>query len=434
MIRRIQVKNYKSLKDIEVNLKQLAVIFGPNAAGKSNLFDALNLLARMVTKKNLKEAFDGHRGLPLEAVHYDKGSVTDLSDVKMHVISFSVDVELSDSVVRDVENRIREMRRKSDDDEKMAMRESAPSDATSKAPAKIVHRLLRYDLELEILSSSGQMRVRNESLDVLPGKGGRGRPRKPFLEKKGSELRLRMERQAHPTSHEVGLDYTIASMSLYAPHYPHLTAFREEMSRCHFYYFEPRVLMREANAIAEVNSLGPRGEDLAAFYHSLAINNADQFKALKLAAKQILPRLQDLDVERTLKGELYLRICENKASYSNRLISEGTLRVLGLLAVLSPTSGSTTIGYEEPENGVHPRRLKQIAEMLKNASHADRQIIINTHSPVMPTYFDSENLIVCRRTDTNTEFVSFDSLGPLFQSKDIEGHLEEQILRGDFGG
>ena len=265
-------------------------------------------------------------------MHYDRGSVAELLGTEAHVISFSIDVELSASVVNEVEARIREMRRRTDDEGAAMLRENALSSGPVKTPARITHRWLQYTLELEIFSSSGQLRIRNERLDVLPGKGKRGRLRKPFLERIGNQLRLRMEGQAHPTSHELGLDYTLASMPLYAPHYPHLTAFREEMSRCHFYYFEPRVLMREANAIAEVNSLGPRGEDLAAFYHTLSVKNPEQFKALKLAAKQILPRLHELDVERTPKGELYLRICENKASYSNRLISEGTLRVLGLLA------------------------------------------------------------------------------------------------------
>ncbi len=50
MIRKFSVKHYKSLRDVNVTLPNLAVIFGPNAAGKSNLFDALNV--------------------PLEAVHY----------------------------------------------------------------------------------------------------------------------------------------------------------------------------------------------------------------------------------------------------------------------------------------------------------------------------------------------------------------------------
>jgi AAA15 family ATPase/GTPase len=69
MIRRARIENYKSLKQAEVPLQQLTVVLGPNAAGNSNLFDALNLLARLVTGKNIKEAFAGHRGLPLESVH-----------------------------------------------------------------------------------------------------------------------------------------------------------------------------------------------------------------------------------------------------------------------------------------------------------------------------------------------------------------------------
>lgn len=88
MIRQIRIKNYKSLKDINVSLGQLAVIFGPNAAGKSNLFDALNLLARLVTKRNLKEAFEGHRGLPIEAVRYEHGSIRDLLSTKTHNFIF----------------------------------------------------------------------------------------------------------------------------------------------------------------------------------------------------------------------------------------------------------------------------------------------------------------------------------------------------------
>jgi len=423
MIRRIQIKNYKSFKTIEVNLGQLAVIFGPNAVGKSNLFDALNLLARLVTKKNLKEAFDGHRGLPIEAVHYDKGAIGDLLSEKTHTISFSVDVELSAPVIRDVEARIQELRqgidKKSDELEEKS---------------RITNHLLRYDLEIEVISASGQLRVMDERLAALRNNGQAEKKRGAFIEKIGNKLSLRMEGQSHPTHHEIGLDYTITSTPLYPPHYPHLTAFREEMSRCHFYYFEPRALMREANGIAEVNNLGPRGEDLAAFYHTLSLKQPQQFQALKLAAKQILPRLEDIDVERTDKAELFLRIQENGAFYSNRLISEGTLRVLGLLAVLSPSSKSTTIGYEEPENGVHPRRLQLIAEMLKNAANANRQILINTHSPVLPGYFKNNELLKCQRFGTATTIVPFTSVGPLFRENTIEENLEEQILRGDYGG
>jgi len=36
MLKRIHIKGYKSLVDVEVKLPPLAVLFGPNAAGKSN--------------------------------------------------------------------------------------------------------------------------------------------------------------------------------------------------------------------------------------------------------------------------------------------------------------------------------------------------------------------------------------------------------------
>lgn len=422
MIRKITITNYKSLKKAEVTLRNLVVIFGPNATGKSNLFDALNLFSRLVTKKNLKEAFEWHRGVPLEAVHYSQGGISSLYEQEYHVISFSADVELSSTVICEVEARIKELRRGIDD---------AASATLEKAV--ITHRHLRYAIDLQIASRSGQVRVINERLTALR-KDGTEKTRTPFIEKMNGKISLRMEGQAHPTFHDVGLDYAVVSMPLYAPHYPHITALREELSRCHFYYFEPRELMRQGNAIADITTIGPRGEDMAAFYHTLSVQNAPQFNAIKLAAMQLLPRLKDLEVERTDKAELFLRICEDGAFYSNRLISEGTLRVLGLLATLSPVTGSTTIGYEEPENGVHPRRLRNIAELLKNAASEERQILINTHSPVLPTYFSDTELLVCRRAGPATEFIPFSSIGELYRRNEIEQHLEEEILRGDFGG
>ena len=291
MIRRVKIENYKSLKAADVPLKELTVVLGPNAAGKSNLFDALNLLARLVTCKSIKEAFEGHRGLPLESVHYDKGSLADLLKQEVHKLGFEVDVELSEAVVRETEQRIRDLRKRIDE---------SNGNATDKS--RVTERFLRYKVELEIESKSGVMRVMNERLSALRQRGGEEKKRNPFVEKTGNKLSLRMEGQGHPTSHEIGLDYTIASTPLYAPHYPHLTAFREEMSRCRFYYFEPRALMREANAIADVTVLGPRGEQLAAFYHTMSLRNPRQFDALKLAARQLLPRLKELDVRANGKG------------------------------------------------------------------------------------------------------------------------------------
>jgi len=41
MIKKLKVKNYKSLKDVELELGKFNVLIGPNASGKSNLLDCL---------------------------------------------------------------------------------------------------------------------------------------------------------------------------------------------------------------------------------------------------------------------------------------------------------------------------------------------------------------------------------------------------------
>ena len=191
MIRRVKIENYKSLKAAEVPLKELTLVLGPNAAGKSNLFDALNLVARLVTCKNIKEAFEGHRGLPLESVHYEKGSLADLLRQETHRLGFEIDVELSDAVVKDTEHRIRDLRKGIDE-----------PNGTAPEKSRITERFLRYNVELEIQSQSGVMRVMDERLTALRKRDQAEKARNAFIEKTGSKLSLRMEGQAHPTMHD----------------------------------------------------------------------------------------------------------------------------------------------------------------------------------------------------------------------------------------
>lgn len=430
MIKRLYIKNYKSMRETEVSFEQMTVVFGPNAAGKSNLFDALNLVSRMASEKSLKEAFGKHRGLPLESVHLKPRDCQDGAEIpaeESQRMVFEVDLILSPKTIQAVEARVRMLRK-------------GMEDGNEEPHSKIItNPHLRYRIEIEVLSSTGETRVCDERLVALKQNKPEEKARGAFLEmtkdsKKKQRLSLRLEGQSRPTLFDVGLNYTVVSTELYAPHYPHIIAFREELKRCHIYYFEPRELMREAAAIAEVERPGPFGEDLAAFYNTLKERSPAQYKNLKSVVRSILPRVSDLSIDRTKKGELYLLVHEDGNQFSNRLISEGTLRVLGLVGVVSPFTGSTTIGYEEPENGVHPRRLNQIADLLKNAHSDDRQILINTHSPILPRYFENQHLMICAREDGQSVFKPFTSLGPMFKPNEVESHLDERIERGDFGG
>ena len=45
-LEKIHIKNFLSLRDVELPLKPLTVLVGPNASGKSNILNALKLLSR----------------------------------------------------------------------------------------------------------------------------------------------------------------------------------------------------------------------------------------------------------------------------------------------------------------------------------------------------------------------------------------------------
>ena len=44
MLTKIEIDGFKTFEDFKINLGPFMVIVGPNASGKSNLFDAIRLL------------------------------------------------------------------------------------------------------------------------------------------------------------------------------------------------------------------------------------------------------------------------------------------------------------------------------------------------------------------------------------------------------
>ena len=434
MLKRVQIRGYKSLEDVEVSLSQLVVLFGPNAAGKSNLLDALQLLSKLVTSRTLKEAFEPpYRGKPLESFTIGQTGIKGLLEQERLSFSIEADLSLSDSVVKFVDRQIREMRRPND---------AGVSQKQSKVPARVRERDLRYRIEVEMLPRSGVLRVADEYLAALNSKGEPTGKRKPFLERQGGRIYLRHEGQAHPTYFDRYLDHSILSMPHYPPHYPHLVAARRELESWLFFYFEPRERMRAANPVKEVRHIGLMGEELAAFLNTMKATDERQFKGIEKALNLLMPNIDGIEVEVSDLGEVELRLREGGVAFPARVLSEGTLRMLGLLALTGVDEAPALVGFEEPENGVHPRRIQLIAELLKTQEVLKTtQYVVTTHSPILPDMLEDSSLFVMNRVDRKTRIDSFSVWGPLGRRIGIDEALTDQqdapavserILRGDF--
>ncbi|MCI0487315.1 MAG: AAA family ATPase [Blastocatellia bacterium] len=431
MIKRIKIEGYKSLEDVEVELAPLSVLVGPNAAGKSNFLDALQLLSRAATSRTLKEAFEPpYRGSPLESFTFGPDGVTGLLAQETASLNIEVDIELSPAVINAVNRQIREMKKT----------KNGRANSGDKSPSYVREPYLRYRIEIEIRPKSGILCVADEYLAALNSKGEPSGKRRPFLERVKNRLHLRLEGQAHPTYYERYLDRSILSLPMYPPHYPHLVAMRQEMASWFFFYFEPRERMRAPNSVKEVRHIGLMGEELASFLNTLRALDEPQFKAVEKALHMIVPSVTGIDVGVNNLGEVELKLLEGKTPIPARVLSEGTLRILGLLALGGAKEPTALLGFEEPENGVHPRRLSLIAEMLKTrARGGNTQLIVTTHSPVLLDFISVESLFVCRREQGRTRIEPL-STKPLWKDHDIDKALNaedgipvsERILRGDF--
>ena len=435
MLKRIHIRGYKSLVDVEMNLSQLVVLFGPNAAGKSNFLDALQLLSKLGTSRTLKEAFDPpYRGKPLESFTIGDRGIKGLLEQESLRFSIEADLSLSDAVINAVNRQIREMRRPSGEN---GLKEG------EKVLAPVRERDLRYRIEVEMLPQSGILRVTDEYLAALNVKGEPTGKRKPFIEGQGEKIHLRLEGQAHPTYYDRYLDHSILSTPLYPPHYPHLVAARRELENWLFFYFEPRERMRATNPVKEVRHLGFMGEELAAFLNTMKSLDANRFKAVEKALHTLMPNFDGIEVDVSDLGEVELRLKEGGVAMPARVLSEGTLRLLGLLALTGVEDAPALVGFEEPENGVHPRRIQLIAELLKTQEILNQtQHIITTHSPILPDLLADECLYVVRRLDRRTHIDPFAAnWGPLGRGRDIDrGFCDDQeelpvsarMIRGDF--
>ena len=92
----------------------------------------------------------------------------------------------------------------------------------------------------------------------------------------------------------------------------------------------------------------------------------------------------------------------DRRSFSAQVLSDGTLRLLALATIKNDLQFQSTLCLEEPENGVHPQRLRNLAQLLRKMAtnfndpeEADeplRQVLITTHSPAfisLPEIIDS---------------------------------------------
>lgn len=388
MLTRIEVDGFKSFENLKVDLLPFTVLLGNNAAGKSNLFDVIRLLSSLATK-DVAEAMKDMRGEPLELFRQTANG-------RCRSITVAAEV-LVDPVARDPWG----------------------------SEVNLTHTRMRYEITLErreVKPGMERVQVAREAAFPIMRKDDRwAASLKPSKSFKASYLKYSRQKPLLTTESMVeGLSFSIhqdgkqgrvrpASAAeatvLYSvtnAEFPHLFALREEMKSWRLLQLDPSVLRRPA-PVTSSDVLEQDGSNLAAVLAHLKTETANDLRPsgvlgdIVTELSELIPDIKKLDASlnkasREYQVEVTMR---DGMPFSSRVISDGTLRVLTLLTLLHDPRHRGVVCFEEPENGVHPGRIRLLLQRLHDIVTDPEvevessgfpplsQLLLNSHSPVV---------------------------------------------------
>lgn len=352
MIKRLQVTNYLSLKNIELELGPRNVLIGPNMSGKSNLVDCLRFLTQ-VTLSGLAKAFLDRGGF--SEVIWKGGDETQ--------IAFKVDAEVS----------------------------------LSKESPKI------YEYELSVIGSATEkisverehlvVRSENRSVTLIDLRHGQGK-----ITRADGTPAFDL-----PSPSQSALEFRVPGWEG--------TAVKDFISSWRFHSLVPAV-MKQANAAVGQAFLSQSGDNFSSWLMTLQASYPDEFRLIKRAATDVFPGLEEILTSPTQFATTYVTTREKHLKQPVNIwrMSDGELKFLALLSLIfAPKEfGAPLFCIEEPENHLHPRLLETLVELQTQRQNElgaqAAQVIATTHSPYLVDKVSLDDLIVTEKSNGATRF------------------------------
>ena len=418
MLTRLKVSNFKNLVDVDLYLGPFTCVVGPNGVGKSNLFDAIRFLSALANRTLMEAA----------AAVRDQDSRT--------------------APVRDLFHRVgNHYAERMTFEAEMIVPRRAIDDLGQEAEASIT--FLRYSLELAYRETADSLVrgnlaiVKEELVHITHGDASRhllfphsvkdwrksavyGKRHAPYFisttgEGENRVIKLHQDggSSGRPLPRSAAnLPRTVLSIAN-AAESPTVLAARREMESWQMLQLEPSALRRPDEFSAHTR-LGADGRYLAATLYRLARHDGQQVKgsvysqiANRLA--ELIDDVHDIDIERDEKRELLTLHVKNGEGtpHPARALSDGTLRFLALAVLEIDPQMQGVLCLEEPENGIHPARIPAILKLLGDIAvdtqesvgedNPLRQVIVNTHSPVVFQQVPDESVVFVKAKEAIDE-------------------------------
>lgn len=384
MITALELDGFKTFRNFRIEFAPFQVIVGVNGVGKSNLFDAMQLLSRLASDNNLLSAFRELRGETDELF-------TIQDDVSSHRMSLAaelfVDRHITDSWGAEAELRYTRLRYELEIERRKDVQGLERLYVTHEFLASIPRHDDHWIRKHKLFSS-----------DWLPKiTGGRS----PFIstDEETRTISLHQDgRSGRKNSVAEKVERTILS-SVADTEFPHAFAAREEMRQWKFLHLNPTNLRQPSPFISNAY-LSASGENLGATLARLQSIEPYLMNDISRDMANLVPGIVRIELEPDEIQRRYIvwAVTQDGQRFSSRVLSDGTLRLLALTILKYDPDHKGVLCFEEPENGVHPFRLENLVSSLRDlttnftalesCNQPLKQLLVNTHSPVLVRKLD----------------------------------------------
>ena len=306
MLKRVSIQNFKSLKDVTLDLQKVNLLIGPNNSGKTNFLKALEMFST--------DGFYSQNAQDLVAISFKHQNVQIVWQFEfIHDSNIHMNREYGDSNV------------------------------------STFHYIHTY----EIKASGNLVNAQTSSKHWFSGEDNIA-ANKPVLSGHIDEFFQHIKSKV----------------------------FRPDPSR----------LIHEATLSGETLQLAADGSNLIEFYFSIFNNYEKDAIKIQSDLSKCIPEIVRFRTP-PVNGENKLGLKffdKNEDSYWANEVSEGVLYFLILLCIVDQPNPPKLLLLEEPEKGIHPRRIWEVMKFIfQLAEEKDVQIIMTTHNEHVVNAFSS---------------------------------------------
>lgn len=397
MITRIEIDGFKTFENFGLDLRPFTTIVGPNASGKSNLFDAIKFVSRLA-QTDIRDAMRDLRGRPVELLRVTRPGrrrprMTFAIEVLLEpggVDAFGTTFDLRSQRLRyEVEVAVRRSEDNRFEDVYIRREQCVPIPKSQERSSHIANGgAVRYDRRLKPF--------------ITTSTDSDGEPKAMEIRQDGARKRGR------PVTLPAAEAPRTALSTITTAEFPHLYALREMLSSVQFLHVDPQASRRPTDRLAPRQML-PDASNLATVLAKLRAETRSEDRPdgvlsdIGADLSSLIPSVARLEVQDSRDAPEYsfsVKLADS-FSFSSRVISDGTLRLLALLTVLNDPNRGGVLCFEEPENGVHEVRVAALIELLRSTAGyfgsepaSCFQVLVNTHSPAVMAVLQDEEVVV----------------------------------------